>query len=295
MDSRQIECFLAVVEELHFGRAAKKLHLAEQPLGCQVRKLEEEVGFKLFERTTRSVKLTPAGASFAVDAQRILVQGRCAVDTARLISQGKAGMIRLGYESATVVSILPGFVKLFRTKYPEISLELVEHSKEGLKPLANGDTDACLITRYVRLPQGFEYVPIMKDRAVIALSREHSLANKASLDLSALADVPFLGYAGANGESANRFMSQLVEYAGADCPILHEAETCTAILALVSAGLGFTIVTESMSKLFSEDVRFVPLADPRVGVDYGLAFGEGDERPIAESLRAVARHLERSL
>lgn len=295
MELRQIKYFLAVADVLHFGKAAQKLHIAEQPLGYQVRRLEDELGFKLFERTTRSVRLTPAGVSFKADAQRFLAQAEHATEAARRISAGEAGVVRLGYESATVVSILPDFVRLFRAEYPEIGLVLVEYSKAGLPALAEGDTDACLITRYMRLPSGFEYLPVMRDRAVVALPADHFLAEKPALSLTELAEVPFLGYAGAGGESANRFMAQLVEHAGTDAPITHEADTYTALLGLVSAGLGFTIVTGAMSKLFAKEVRYVPLVDPQVDVDYGLALREGDGTPTVEALRIVARDFNKTI
>lgn len=293
MELRQLEYFLAVADELHFGKAAERLHLAEQPLGYQIRKLEGELGFKLFERTTRSVALTPAGASFKDDAQRILAQSQRAADTARRIAKGEAGVVRLGYESSTVVSILPDFVKLFRAEYPEIDLVLVEYSKAGLEPLAAGDTDACLVTRFTRIPSAFEYLPIMADNAVVAISVEHPLAQKSGVSLADLADEPFLGYADASGESANRFMAQLVERVGTEAPVRSEADTFTALLGLVSAGLGFTIVTSSARKLFVDDVAYVALENPAVGVDYGLALRAGERAPTAEAMRIVASHLAR--
>ena len=291
MELRQLEYFLAVADELHFGRAAAKLNMAEQPLGYQVKKLETELGFKLFERTTRSVKMTAAGESFAADARRILAQSEQAADTARRIAAGEAGVVRLGYESSCVVSILADFVKLFRAEYPEIDLVLVEHSKQGLIPLYKGDTDACLITRYQRLPKTFEYFPIMTDQAVVALDAGHQLAKRESLSLPDLENVPFLGYADASGESANRFMAELIEHAGAEGVVRSEADTYVALLGLVSAGLGFTIVTESMKKLFPAEIAYVPLSSPAVKVDYGLALHKNNQPTCAEALRTVAKHL----
>ena len=136
MELRQLEYFVAVAEELHVGKAARRLHIAEQPLSYQIRKLENDLGFKLFDRTTRSVSLTPAGASLLADARKLLARSEQAADTARRIAAGEAGVVHLGYESATVPSVLPDFVKLFRAEYPEIDLILVEHSKAGLAAVA---------------------------------------------------------------------------------------------------------------------------------------------------------------
>ena len=127
------------------------------------------------------------------------------------------------------------------------------------------------------------------------MPKEHRLASRKELSLADLDEVPFLGYAGANGESPNRFMEKLVTHAGTDSSISHEAETYTALLGLVSAELGFTIVTTSMARLFPDEVSYVPLSDPEVSVDYGLTLREGDSSAILKSIRIVARHLARIL
>ncbi len=291
MELRQVRYFLAVAEELHFGRAAEKLHIAEQPLGYQIRKLEQELGFKLLDRTTRSVSLTPAGRSFMADARKILEQAERAADSARRIAAGEAGVVRLGYESATIPSILPSFVKLFRAEYPEIDLVLVEHSMTGLKSLAEGATDACLVTRYTRLPSSFEYLPVMKDRTVVALPADHPLESRESVELAELSDFSFLGYAGTESGPANQFMSHLAADTEQVFAVSQVAETYAALLGLVAAGLGFTIVTGSIGRLFLDNVSYVPFVNPSVTVDYGLALRGDDQSPFSSSLRTVARHL----
>lgn len=291
MELRQLRYFLAVAEELHFARAAERLHIAEQPLGYQVRKLESELGFKLLERTTRSVRLTPAGESFMADARRILGQTERAADTARRIANGEAGVVRLGYESATIPSILPSYVKLFRAEFPDINLVLIEHSVNGLSALAENETDACLVTRYTRLPSSFEYLPIMRDRAVAAIPADHPLASCDAIDLEMLLDMNFLGYAGEDGDPVNQFMSYLATDTDKVFRVSQEAGTYAALLGLVAAGLGFTIVTGAIGKLFTDDVSYIPIENPAVTVDYGIAFRNGDPSPLANTLRTVARHL----
>lgn len=293
MELRQMRYFVAVAEELHFGRAAARLNIAEQPLGYQVRKLESELGFKLLDRTTRSVSLTPAGASFLEDARKILAQSDRAADSARRIATGEAGVVRLGYESATVLSILPGFVKLFRAEYPDIDLVLTEHSQAGLKPLMEDETDACLVTRYTRLPSGIEFHRIKDDIAVVALPTDSHLASRDAIELSDLEKERFLGYRGMESGPVNQFLTQLVASSEVDMPVFQEAESYMALLGLVAAGLGFTIVTGSAEQFFADDIAYRPLVNPYVTVDYGLALRLDDNIAAAESLRIVAKHLAR--
>lgn len=285
--------FVTVAEELHFGRAAARLHMAEQPLSYQIKKLETELGFKLLERTTRSVALTAAGASFLDDARKILAHTERATDSAKRIAAGEAGIVRLGYESSAVPSILPNFVKLFRAEYPEIDLVLTEHSKAGLESLREDESDACLVTRYTRLPSTVEYHRIQKDIAVIALPIDNPLAEKQEIELSDLPKERFLGYRGMESGPVNQFLGQLAATSDIDMPVLQEAESYTALLGLVAAGLGFTIVTGCARRFFPDEVAYRPLVNPLVNIDYGLALRENDPSPVADSLRTVARHLAR--
>ena len=293
MELRQLQYFVAVAEELHFGRAAERLHIAEQPLGYQIRKLEAELGFKLLARTTRSVSLTPAGASLLEDAKKILALTDRATDSAGRIASGEAGVVRLGYESATVLSILPSFVKLFRAEYPDIDLVLTEYSQAGLKSLMEEETDACLVTRYERLPAGIEYHRVKGDIAVVALPADSPLASKEEVKLSDLGEKRFLGYRGMESGPVNQFLKQLVAASDVDISVFQEAESYIALLGLVAAGLGFTIVTSSAEQFFADDIAYRPLANPRVTVDYGLALRHNNSIAAAEPLRVVSKHLAR--
>lgn len=291
MEIRQMEIFATVADERHFRRAADRLYISEQALGQQIRKLEGELGFKLFDRSTRSVELTPEGAALIDDARRLLAQAARTEDTARHIAAGELGTVRLGYESSTVVSILPEFVTAMRDVHPGIDLVLVEHSKAGLVPLDAGETDACLVARYGRIPERFEFHLVKRDRAYVALPADHPLAQSEGLGIVDLEGVPFLGYADAKGESPNRFMAQLFENVALEKPVQHEADSYVALLGLVAAGMGFTFVTASMKKLFVGDVAYVPLAEPEVHVDYGLALRAGEKAATAKALRSVAARL----
>lgn len=295
MELRQIKYFLAVAEELHFRKAAEKLHIAEQPLSQQIRKLEDELGFKLLDRTTRSVSLTPAGESFMADGRKLIEQSERAADTARRIAAGEAGVVRLGYESATVPAILPDYVKLFRAEYPEIDLVLVEYPKAGLGALLEGDIDACVATRYERLPKWTEFTSIAKDYATVALPIDHVLAEREKVCAADLAGGPFLGYTGVASGPANQFMARLAVQSGLELEVSQEAESYLALLGLVAAGLGYTIVTGSMSGFFSDRIAYRALVRPEVAVEYGLVQRKDETAPTARALTTVAQHLKKIL
>ncbi|WP_283171597.1 LysR family transcriptional regulator [Curtanaerobium respiraculi] len=294
MEFRQLECFIAVAEELHFGKAAKRLHIAEPAFGKQIKNLESELGFPLLERTTRSVKLTPAGRAFAEETRKTLRQSEHAADAARQIAADKAGVVRLGYESSAAPAILPTFMKRFRNFYPDIELVTLECSLGGLSKIAEGSIDACLITRSSKLPEGFGYTCILHDTALVALPAYHPLAKREEVSFSELSGTVMLGYKGAReNDPSNQFMAEIAARYG--FPYRREAESHMALLALVAAGMGFTPATGTMSKLMSGEVAYVRIADPGIIVEHGLALPLTGQAPVAKALKNVALRLARDL
>ncbi len=291
MELRKLRYFVAVGEELHFGRAARRLNIAEQPLSYQIKRLEEELGYPLFVRTTRSVKLTAAGESLLENARHIIRETEQAEDIASRIASGRAGVIRLGYESLTVLTVFPEFVKMFRTLYPEVDLILIEHTKAGIESVAKGETDACLVTRYEKLPKSFDYLPIKKDAPVVAVPVNHPLAEHETLEITDLAGYPFLGYTGDESGPVNQFLLRLSDAGDEQLRVSQEAESYMALLGLVAAGMGVTIVTQSMSNYFADRVAYLPLVRPVVPVDSGLVVRKDEHSPLLDSLRTVAKML----
>ena len=156
-----------------------------------------------------------------------------------------------------------------------------------------GETDACLVTRYKRLPSGIEYHRVKGDIAVVALPADSPLASKDEVELSDLDKERFLGYRGMESGPVNQFLKQLVATTDVDISVFQEAESYIALLGLVAAGLGFTIVTGSAEQFFADDIAYRPLANPRVTVDYGLALRNDNSIAAAEPLRVVSKHLAR--
>src|ERR1700743_3614217 len=126
IEIRHLRYFVAVAEELHFGRAAQRLHIAQPPLSQQIRKLEEMLGYPLFDRTSRSVALTAAGAVFLERAQRTLRNLQRDVDEARCVGRGQVGSLHLGFVGSAMLTALPAIFRRYREAYPDVRLHLHE-------------------------------------------------------------------------------------------------------------------------------------------------------------------------
>ena len=146
MELRQLRYFVAVAEELHFRRAAERLHISQPPLSQQIRALEDELGFALLTRTRRRVELTPAGAAFLRDARALIGELDGAVATARRIDAGQTGRLRVGFVGSALLSIVPGTVERFRASRPGVAIELRERSTvDQLRAVAAGVVDVGLV------------------------------------------------------------------------------------------------------------------------------------------------------
>ncbi len=143
---RQLRYFIAVAEELHFRRAAARLHMSQPPLSQQIARLEEELGCRLLARTRRRVELTPAGTAFLRDARAMVGELDAAVATARRIDAGQAGLLRVNFVGSALLSIVPGIVQRFRRRRPEVEIELHERSTlEQLRAVGAGVVDVGLV------------------------------------------------------------------------------------------------------------------------------------------------------
>ena len=146
MELRQLRYFVAVAEELHFRRAAARLHISQPPLSQQIKRLEEELGLRLLVRTRRSVQLTPAGAAFLRDARALLAELDRAVATARRLDAGQTGRLRVSFVGSALLSIVPGAVQRFRASHAGVEIELRERpTVEQLRALAAGVLDVGLV------------------------------------------------------------------------------------------------------------------------------------------------------
>jgi DNA-binding transcriptional LysR family regulator len=263
MQMRNLECFRAVAEELHFTRAAKRLHLSQPPLSRHIKELENELGVVLFRRDRRNVALTDAGIAYAQRVQSILAQLDQAREEARRIYHGETGTLVIAFVSALTYEFLPGILRRFRTANRDVHLVLHDMvPSEQIDALAAGRID---ISFAGILPQDcgpdINHRILRQDRMVAAIPSGHALAAGKAIPLRALADEPWILIEKAVSPAYERFIRKLCAKAGFVPLIEHETKRAQAMLGLVAAGLGVTIVPEAISVLPFPDIVYRPLIE----------------------------------
>ncbi|WP_232324312.1 LysR family transcriptional regulator, partial [Variovorax sp. WDL1] len=178
--------FLAVAEELHFGRAAQRLHMTQPPVTQAIAQLEKTLGVVLFDRTRRRVALTPAGEALLPDVRELLARSQALPGRARAAAAGELGRVRLAFVSTIGFERLPAWVREFRLQCPEVALELVEATGDvQLEAFARGEIDAGLMLHSPGFaPPGLERLPVSQEPLVLALPARHPLARRPKLPLA---------------------------------------------------------------------------------------------------------------
>lgn len=297
LDLRRVRYFVGVAEELHFGRAARRLNLSQPSLSIQVRALERDIGSPLLVRTQRKVELTEAGRVLLEDGRRLIGQSEAAVVHARRAAAGSVGRLSIGFVSTADYSILPPLVRRFRRKHPGVALKLLELTGDMQQTLLlSGELDLGLSL----LPApASELVarPVFREPLIAAVPALHDLAKDArKIRLRALASEGFILFPREAAPGLYDLVIAACQRAGFTPHLAQEAIQMQTILGLVAAGLGVAIVPHSMSKLGRNDVRYLALDATDFVVETSALWQAGNEAPalaalLAElpALRAVGR------
>src|SRR6266446_1513199 len=273
----QLRYFIAVAEQLHFGRAAAALHISQPPLSRAIRALEEQLGVVLLARSRRRVELTPEGARFLDEARRIAAQLERAVSELRGMASGERGRLRIGFVSLADFGVLPGLLKEYKSARPGVALALREMlSPEQAAALAAGDLDFGLLLPPVSGAAGLEHLVVQRDRFVAALPSGHRLARgRGKLAMSALAGEAFVMVPREIAPGLYDMVTALAARAGFSLNVAQEAIQMQTVVSLVSSGLGAAIVPGSLANLGRRGVVYRELADPHPRLDLWLAWRRG--------------------
>lgn len=286
IELRHLRYFVAVAEELHFGRAALRLHLAQPPLSQQIRKLEEFVGYPLFTRTSRAVRLTTAGEVFLARARRTLQSVQEDLEEARSIGRGELGSLRVGLIGSCMLTAVPDLLQEYRRLYPGVSLQLHESFTSGVvHGLLKGTLDAGFL-RDGGLSDGVTVKRVFSEPVVAVLPVSHPLANRKAIRAVELREEPFVLFPMEASSRAYQKWMSVCESTGFRPNVVQEAPHWLTILRLVGAGMGVTIAPSCVQQIASSNVVCRPLKGTTVRSDIELAWRADDDRPIVKAFVA---------
>lgn len=291
MELRHLRCFLAVAEELHFGRAARRLNLSQPPVSRQIRDLEAEMGVPLFTRDRRRVALTREGHLLVTEARRALAGAERFERVARQLRDGERGLLRVGYVHSALYGAVPAILRAYRQESPRVELVIRELvTSELVRSLLDDDIDVAFVRPPVSEP-ALDLLVLREEPLVAAVPADHPAARMPALRLADLAADPFVVFPRALGPGFWDLIVHACGAAGFSPRILYEASEIHTMVGLVAAGSGVALVPEPVRRLALDGVRYVPLQDPRPALRLALVWHREWYPPTLERFVEVAREM----
>ncbi|USX22060.1 LysR family transcriptional regulator [Oxalobacteraceae bacterium OTU3REALA1] len=294
LELRQLRYFVTVAEELHFGKAALRLHMTQPPLSQTIQALEQLLGAALFERSRRGVTLTPAGIALLPEARRLLAQAQELPQLVQRAAAGEVGRLTLAFVSSADYSVLPPFLRAYRAAYPQVQITLQEATSDlQLDDLLHNRIDAGLLIPPLpdKAKLELDYLPVLNEPLVLAVPAG-LLAKKGKVALAALPRLPLIVFPRAISPALYDAILSVFRDAGVTPEIGQQAIQMQTIVSLVSAGMGMALVPQSVSNLMRPGVEYRALADTGPLVETGLAWRRDNTSPV---LRGFLELLNKNL
>jgi DNA-binding transcriptional LysR family regulator len=290
MELRHLRYFIAVAEELHFSKAAERLHIAQPPLSQQIQQLEAELGVELFQRKTkRQVQLTEAGQAFLQEAYQLFAQLSKAIDLTQRIGRGEKGQLRVGFTSLVTYDLLPVILLRFREQFPEVELVLQE--------LTTTQQEQALFNRHIHV--GFAHPPledntlntecIQQERLIVALRESHFLARQENISVRDLLDENFIMFPRHLGPGLYDQILLLCQQGNFNPKVAIEAIQMQTIIGLVSAGIGIAIVPSSLQNLQRAGVVYRVLKEKTPLVETAVVWRQEEMIPVLREFLQIVR------
>jgi len=283
MDLQQLRCFVAVAEELHFGKAASRLHMLPAALGRHVRMLEEEIGARLLERTTRNVALTEEGAIFLDEARALLRQAESLSVRFQARRRTRA-TLKVGAIDSAAAGLVPLVLHDFRERRPDVAVQLVENKTIRLLPrLLSGGIDLAFVRPPETADKAIEFFFLFHETPLVAVPERHPLAGRDGLSIEDLADQPMIVPERRSRPHSHDLTMQLFAEAGLQARVVFFAEEKYTIVNLVATDIGVAIVPRWTLRMPVPGVRYIPL----------MAEDAKDKLPLAAAWVRGTRDLAR--
>ena len=288
LEIRHLRCFVALAEELHFGRAAQRLHVAQPALSQLIQRVERDLGATLFERTQRRVTLTEAGQLLLPEARRIVRDTDRATEAVRAVQRGDAGSVGIGFVGSAADDVLPRFLAAYHARHPRVTMRLEEgttseqlswlHDERitvgmGRTPIDDGGVSTMLLTR---------------EALVLAVADTHRLADAKRIDLADVAGDRLIMFPRSLGPGLYDRIQRACTAVGFTPQAAHEAVRMQTIVGLVSGGLGVALVPASVRNLGRKGVRYLDVGGDMADIELSLMWRTGDRTPHLDTLRTIA-------
>ena len=294
MELRHLRYFLAVAEELHFGRAAAKLHISQPPLSQQIRRLERELQARLFDRTKRHVELTNAGRVFLIEARALVAQAEQAAGNAQRASRGEIGHLLVGCD--LWVDFLNGarIIRLFSRRHPHVEVELRDlTAAEQMSALEGGRLHVGILRPPVH-GKTLSSERLLSESLVVAFPRGHRFKSYGRVAWRLLGEEPYVLFSPRRAPAFEAIVARACHEAGVTLRVKYEVEHPQTILAIVEAGLGISLVPASLQMVKRPGVAYRHLSPAGPALETVIAWRKDSEMPLVQAFVSVAREIARS-
>lgn len=284
-----MQSFVAVAEELHFGRAAVRLHISQPPLTKQIQQLEQAMGVRLLERTKRKVELTAAGRVFLDKARAVLHQTGQAVELARKAGRGETGHLSVGFIDAAIYSVVPAIVRQFTERYPEVELSLTDlRIPNQVKLVAERQLDIGFVHPPI-VHKALRVESIVVEPLIVALPEAHRLAAETEIALADLAPEALIQFPRSINPSLYDEIVELCRSSGFSPRIVREATPKQTIIGLVSVGLGVSLLPACLANLRRSGVVYRPIRGRNLSIDTSIIYRCEQPSPVLSAFLAIVR------
>ncbi len=288
MDLRDMRHFLAVAEEGHIGRAAARLHLSQPPLTRHIQALEEKIGVPLFVRTPKGVTLTEAGRTLLEEAPNLLALAQQAAERTRLAGQGLIGRLDVGLFGSGVLDVIPRILARFHQTRPEVKIVLHNLTKDAQLQALRERRITVGFNRLVPEEDGITVETVLREPLVVAIAASHALAARPAIRLQDLDGVPLILYPNVPLRGLAQEVADAFRAEGVRMRVEQEVEDVVTAVALVSAGFGAAITTQSAASLRLPGVEFRPLRSARLKeLELSCLYRSGDASPTLRAFLNV--------
>jgi len=284
IELRHYKYFLALAKDLHFRKAAERLYISQPGLSRQIKQMEEDLGFSLFERHNRKVELTKAGLYLQKELKNTFKQLDDILEHAKLVNDGLDGNLKLGYVGSAMQIVIPDLLLKYKNKHPHVLFSLNEMDNEKqIQALLNREIDVGFV-RMERVPRGINLHPIFEDTFSLVLPKGHPLNESNFEDLSQFKDEAFILFESSYSESYHEKVMQIFDHSNFSPIISHQTVNASSIFRLVEKEFGVAIVPTSLKLGYDMDIKFIELNNIPQRTTLRMVWNNMNTNPVLDNL-----------